>query len=315
MLEHINFPSYIKILNYLALALLGMSAKTVRIAYAGGSFPGGMYQAGFNNVLSKNIEVAAVSGASSGSLNAYLMGTGQASKGKDVWMQVLSNLPKVYSLNPAQWIHNHSLFTIQKPVFEAIDTYVSLTEFQQAKIPINVVYSSATGFGISKRDSASLFEQVLQPMLTLSIVRKLFHSKKSVINNQGEISEKELKTAFKGSCCLSPFYGWPVKSSEGLLHDGVFVDEIGGADLLVEKLNENTELLVVTRYAQNSKKFAKRKIMLEELCQKHEIPTSTAMLIGPQTQLVSSNYTNNLKELVNCFDIGQSDAERILNKI
>ncbi len=289
------------------------------LAHAGGAFPGGLYAAGISAVFDTSADIRAVSGASSGAVNAYLTATGQAREALLIWIHVLEAIQKIVSLNPRDWIRHHGPFMVQKPVFAAIAEHFDCSRFRQAKMPAVIVYTEARGPGIAAGNSAGFFENLLHPFLIVPFIRNGFlKSERMVLNNTmlDELDDGDILQRVQASCCLPPFYGKPVKNDGALLFDGVLSDDLGGIESLMAEGGNNVWYLVTMRHPRGTSKYLKRRKRLLDLAEKYHLNAGRVRILSPDKPLPAVNrYRLDLKAFEKCYHTGTQDAGRFLSAL
>ncbi len=305
-----------------------MVAGKLYVANAGGAFPGGMFGIGVLEKLAEEIEIAKVTGESSGAINALLVAYGETATGVELWREVLGNAPNVLIGAPfkngngiGRFFHdlaeNPTFFTIQKPVFEAIEKHTSLERFVESEVHTRIIYNKINNFFVTDAEKTYFHEHLMH---VLSFLFPL-NSKRGILDNRTSdgVTYAEFKKKVQASCNLPPFYPRATKfGGEGIINDGCLIDELGGVDLLIQDAlaDENARVLVITRYSPESKKHQRRTHKLRELCQIYGLPTERVSLVSPESKLpISSNYTNNLDELDECYHIGKLVAEQTLKRL
>lgn len=288
------------------------------IAYAGGAFPGGMFAAGANEVL-QHADVGAVSGTSSGALNAVLIAAGEAEKGAVLWREALSAMPRVISYNPLHWLRYRSFFAVQRPVFRAIDTRLPVDAWRRSPLPCLVLYARSRLRRPLPRPLERFLLNAVYPALYLTRVRnRITHTELGVLgpDDLSALPEETVRDRVKASCCLPPFYGRPLWDGPDMLYDGVLIDELGGAEALLRRYaTPKSRLVLVTRYPENHPTYARRRTSLLRLAAAYGLPADRVHCLVPPAPLpVNSLYNNRMPELESCGDIGRETAERFLRE-
>lgn len=320
-----------------------MVADKLYVANAGGAFPGGMFGIGVLERLAKEIEIAKVTGASAGAVNALLVANGQAQTGVEVWREVLGSLPNVMIDFPFKkgffghpvanlrrfyldWVENPTFFRVQKPVFDTIQKHASLEKFLGSEVHTRIIYDKINNLFVAGGEEIRFPDHLVHlfswvRLFTLKGTQADYSSKRGILDNRASpgLSREEFVKKLQASCSLPPSYPRATKfGGEGIINDGCLIDKLGGADLLVQEasLERDVSVLVIMRHDEGSGEYQKRLEKLHKLCQRHGLPAEKAFLVSPPYELpVTSRYVNNREELNLCYVIGKQAAEQALRKL
>jgi len=281
------------------------------IAYQSGFFTGGFFGAGFNEALDGKVQVEGVSGLSSGALNAYLMGTGQAKEGGEMWKGEVTKFP--FALNPFLYIKNNSWLNVQDAAFKSIEDNYDVQKFREADTRIQIIYG-LTKAASSTVEEVTEYDTWIHKHLNNKNLRTAYKGHAEVLDNKNleNITDEQIIERVKGSCNLPPIYGHTLKTPEGLLYDGGLEADLGGVEHLMKTVKEDAKVAVLIRQKVGSKKYKAGIERLKQLAEENGIKEENVYLLAPKKRLSFFPYTTFKRPLRKCLEKGRKLGEEFI---